>query len=80
MMNDVMFELPDKTITPQSIQREPEQVIYPLIRWIASVIGIMHYIKTDAGRCEAEQATENDDHPNGQWKEYYGTIKGNRKQ
>ena len=38
------------------------------------MVGIMHYIEPDTGQCKTEQATERDDCPYLQRKEYYKRI------
>lgn len=50
MMDDIMFEFPDKGIASQRIKRKPHQPVDPFPAGIAAVTGIVHDIKTDAGQ------------------------------
>ena len=48
MMDDVVLEFPDKTVTPQCIQCKTKQLVDFLIRRIAAMISIMHHIESNA--------------------------------
>src|SRR5262249_24918317 len=71
VVNNVMLELPDKTITTQRVKCKTKQVVHLLIRGIAAMVGIVHYIKPDASHCKTKRATKQYVHPYRQRKEQY---------
>jgi hypothetical protein len=48
MMNDIVFEFPDESISPEHVQTEPHQIIDPGFFGVGAMAGIMHNIKADA--------------------------------
>jgi hypothetical protein len=55
MMKNIMFLLPEKSGTPQCIQRHPKYIIYPMLAAVAAMTGIMHYTKANTGKVPLRQ-------------------------
>ncbi len=56
MMNDVVFDFPNKGISSKSIHSKAHDIIDAFTFGITSVVGIMHYIKTDGSDTQTKNA------------------------
>lgn len=60
VMNDIVFEFPDKGIAAQRIQGQPHQVVHPFAGGVAAVKGVVHNVKADACQGNAQEAASDD--------------------
>jgi hypothetical protein len=60
MMDDIVFHIPHKAVTPQYVQRKSGQMIYPFIFGKTAMRTVMHNIETDGGYHPAQQHTFQD--------------------
>lgn len=60
MMDDIMFELPDKGIPPQGIERKSHQPVDPFPTGVAAMTSIMHDIEPNTSKYEPKQSAKQD--------------------
>src|SRR5215831_16012098 len=77
MMNDIVFLLPEESITTHCVKRKSEQIIYPFFAGKASMAGIMHDIKPDTGKNESKHAAQQEADHYGQMKNQQRNINNN---
>ena len=76
MVDDIVFEFPDKGVAAEGIEGEAHDVVDPFFAGITAMAGIVHDIEADAGQQEAQQAAAYNADRYGQGHEQQGQVNG----